>query len=120
MIAVAECQPTPILPRCDVASDARPQIVLSRPRGCNASIEATRVFVLAVVGISVYCPQGCIPSHAGTPVRLDLSEIPAVAQTVLAIAAVAFALCLAAAASLPEENAIRPKWPFPSVPHPFR
>jgi putative copper resistance protein D len=110
MIAVASVNQRRFLPRlADVASDAALRLCSVGHVGCNASIEASLgVFVLAVVGIIGILPPGLhTEPRWPLPFRLDLSEIPAVAQTVLAIAAVAFALCLAAAALTAERRRYR-------------
>jgi len=110
MIAFASVNQRRLLPQlADVASDAALRLRAVGEVGRNASIEASLgVFVLAVVGIIGILPPGL---HAEPrwplPFRLDLSEIPAGAQTVFAVAAAAFALCLAAAALTAERRRYR-------------
>jgi putative copper export protein/mono/diheme cytochrome c family protein len=101
MIAVASVNQRRFLPRlADVASDAAIRLRAVGQVGRNASIEASLgVFVLAVVGAIGILPPG-LHTEPRWPLsfRLDLSEIPAATQTVLDVAAVAFALCVAATA----------------------
>ncbi len=101
MIAVASPNQLRLLPRlADVANDATLRLRAVRQLGYNASIEASLgVFVLAVVGIIGVLPPGLhTEPRWPLPFRLDLGEIAAGGQTVLAIVAVAFVLCLALAA----------------------
>jgi putative copper resistance protein D len=101
MIAVASANQRQFLPRlADVASDAALKLRAVGQVGRNASIEASLgVFVLAVVGIIGILPPGLhTEPRWPLPFRLDRSEIPAGAQTLLDVAAVAFALCVAATA----------------------
>lgn len=99
MIAVASVNQRRLLPRlADVASEAALRLRAVRQLGRNASIEASLgVFVLAVVGIiGVLTPGLHTEPRWPLPFRFDLSEIPAGTQTAFDVAAVAFALCLAA------------------------
>jgi len=99
MIAVASVNQRRLLPRlADVASDAALRLRAVRQLSRNASIEASLgVFVLAVVGIiGVLTPGLHTEPRWPLPFRFDLGEIPTGTQTVFDVAAVAFALCLAA------------------------
>ena len=110
MIAFASVNQRRLLPQlADVASDAALRLRAVGEVGRNASIEASLgVFVLAVVGIIGILPPGLhTEPRWPLPFRLDLSEIPAGAQTVFAVAAAAFALCLAAAALTAERRRYR-------------
>jgi putative copper export protein/mono/diheme cytochrome c family protein len=101
MIAVASVNQRRFLPRlADVASDAALRLRAVGQVGRNASIEASLgIFVIAVVGIIGILPPGLhTEPRWPLPFRLDRSEIPAGAQTVLDLAGVAFALCVAATA----------------------
>lgn len=101
MIAVASVNQRRFLPRlADVASDAALRLRAVGQVGRNASIEASLgIFVIAVVGIIGILPPGLhTEPRWPLPFRLDRSEIPAAAQTVLDLAGVAFALCVAATA----------------------
>jgi putative copper resistance protein D len=98
MIAVASINQRRLPLFADVASDAALRLRAVGQVGLNASIEASLgVFVLAVVGIIGILPPG-LHTEPRWPLafRFDVSEIPAGAQTVLDVAAVAFALCVAA------------------------
>jgi putative copper resistance protein D len=110
MIAVAGVNQRWLLPRlADVASDAARRSRAVGQVGRNASIEASLgVFVIAVVGIIGILPPGLhTEPRWPLPFRLDLSEIPAGAKTVLDIAAVAFALCVAATAFIAAKSRYR-------------
>jgi putative copper export protein/mono/diheme cytochrome c family protein len=99
MIAVASVNQRRLLPHlADVASEAALKLRAVRQLGRNASIEASLgALVLAVVGIiGVLTPGLHTEPRWPLPFRLDLGEIPAGTQTVFEVAAVAFALCLAA------------------------
>jgi copper resistance protein D len=99
MIAVASINQRRLPLFADVASDPVLRLRAVGEVGRNASIEASLgVFVLAVVGIIGILPPGLhTEPRWPLPFRFDLSEIPAGAQTVLAVTAIAFALCVAAA-----------------------
>jgi putative copper resistance protein D len=110
MIAVAGVNQRRFLPRlADVASDAALRLRAVGQVARYASIEASLgVFVLAVVGIIGILPPGLhTEPRWPLPFRLDLSEIPAGAQTVLDVAAFAFVLGLAAAALTAEKRRYR-------------
>jgi putative copper export protein/mono/diheme cytochrome c family protein len=81
----------------DVAGEATLRLRAVGQLGRNASIEAgLGLFVLAVVAIIGQLPPGLHTQPRWPfPLRLDLGEIAAGAQTVLAIAAVAFVLFFA-------------------------
>jgi putative copper export protein/mono/diheme cytochrome c family protein len=101
MIAVASVNQRRFLPRlADAASDAALRLRAVGQVGRNASIEASLgVFVIAVVGIIGILPPGLhTEPRWPLPFRLDLSEIPAGAKSLLDVAAVAFALCVVATA----------------------
>jgi putative copper resistance protein D len=101
MIALASVNQRRLLPLlADVASDAALRLRAVGEVARNASIEASiGVFVIAVVSIIGILPPGLhTEPRWPLPFRIDLSEITAGTQTVLDIAAVAFALCLAAIA----------------------
>jgi putative copper resistance protein D len=110
MIAVAGVNQLRLAPRlADVASEAALRLRALRQLGRNASIEASLgVFVLAVVGIIGVLPPGLhTEPRWPLPFRLDFGEIAAGKQTALVIAAVAFVLCLAAAALSAERRRYR-------------
>lgn len=98
MIAVAGVNQRRLLPcLSDVASDGALRVRTCGQICRNATIEASLgVLVLAVVAIiGILTPGLHTEPRWPLPFRLDLSEISATAQTVLGIAAAAFALCLA-------------------------
>jgi len=110
MIAVAGVNQLRLAPRlADVASEAALRLRAVRQLRRNASIEASLgVFVLAVVGIIGVLPPGLhTEPRWPLPFRLDFGEIAAGKQTALVIAAVAFVLCLAAAALSAERRRYR-------------
>jgi putative copper resistance protein D len=110
MIAVAGVNQLRLAPRlADIASDAALRLRAVRKLVRNASIEASLgVFVLAVVGIIGVLPPGLhTEPRWPLPLRLDFGEIAAGKQTALIIAAVAFVLCLAAAALTAERRRYR-------------
>jgi putative copper resistance protein D len=110
MIAVASVNQRRFLPRlADVASDAALRFRAVGQVGRNASIEASLgVFVLVVVGIIGILPPGLhTEPRWPLPFRLDLSEIPAGAKTLLDIAAVLFALCVVATAFIAQRRRYR-------------
>jgi len=110
MIAVAGVNQLRLTPRlADVASDAALRLRAVRKLRRNASIEASLgVFVLAVVGIIGILPPGLhTEPRWPLPFRLDFGEIAAGKQAALVIAAVAFVLCLAAAALTAERRRYR-------------
>ncbi len=99
MIAVASVNQRQLLPcLTDVATAAPLRLRAVRQLSRNASIEASfGVFVLAIVGIIGILPPGLhTEPRWPLPFRFDLSEIPAPAHAVFDVAAIAFALCLAA------------------------
>jgi putative copper resistance protein D len=101
MIALASVNQRRLLPiLADVASDAALRLRAVGEVARNASIEAgIGVVVIAVVGMIGILPPGLHTEPSWPlPFRLDLSEIPAGTQTVLYVAAVAFALCVVATA----------------------
>jgi putative copper export protein/mono/diheme cytochrome c family protein len=99
MIAVASMNQRRLPLLADVASDDALRLRAVGQVTRNASIEASLgVFVLAVVGIIGILPPGLHTEPQWPfPFRLDTSEIPAGAQTVLDVAAVALGLCVAGA-----------------------
>lgn len=110
MIAAASVNQRRFLPcLADVAGDAARRLRAVGQVGRNASIEASLgVFVIAVVGIIGILPPGLhTEPRWPLPFRLDLSEIPGGAKTVLDIAAVAFALCAAATAFIAAKSRYR-------------
>lgn len=99
MIAVASVNQQRLVPcLADVKSDVTLCLQAIRQLRLNASIEAgLGVFVLAVVGVIGILPPGLhTEPRWPLPFRFDLSEIPAPAHAVFDVAAIAFALCLAA------------------------
>jgi len=110
MIALASVNQRRLLPcLADVANEAALRLRAVRQLSCNASIEASLgVFVLAVVGIiGVLTPGLHTEPRWPLPFRFDLGEIAAGKQTALAIAAVAFVLCLAATSFTAERKNFR-------------
>jgi putative copper resistance protein D len=101
MIAVAGVNHRRLVPcLADVANEAALRLHACGQLCRNASIEASLgVLVLAIVGIiGILTPGLHAEPSWPLPFRLDLSEIPSGAQTVLDVTTVAFALCLAATA----------------------
>jgi putative copper export protein/mono/diheme cytochrome c family protein len=99
MIAVASINQRRLPVFAGVTSDDALRMRAVAQIGRNASIEASLgVFVLAIVGIIGILPPG-FHTEPNWPLafRLDLSEVSAGAQTVLDVAAVAFALGVAGA-----------------------
>jgi putative copper resistance protein D len=98
MIAVASVNRSRLMRSLtDVASEATLRLRAAGQLCRNASIEACLgVFVLAIVAIIGVLPPG-LHTEPGWPfpLRLDLGEIATSAQTVLAVAAVAFVLFFA-------------------------
>ncbi|MFY9719138.1 MAG: copper homeostasis membrane protein CopD [Candidatus Cybelea sp.] len=110
MIAVAGVNQRRLLPcLADGATENALRVRACRQLGRNASIEASLgVFVLAVVGIIGVLPPGLhTEPRWPLPFRLDFGEIAAGKQTVFVIAAVAFVICLAAAALTAERRRYR-------------
>jgi putative copper export protein/mono/diheme cytochrome c family protein len=98
MIAVASVNRGRLMQSlADVASEATLRLRAVGQLGRNASIEAgLGLFVLAIVAIIGTLPPGLHTEPTWPfPLRLDLGEIAAGAQTVLSIAAVAFVLFFA-------------------------
>lgn len=99
MIAVASVNQQRLVPcLADVTSDVTLCLQAIRQLRLNASIEASLgVFVLAVVGVIGILPPGLhTEPRWPLPFRFDLSELPAPAHAAFDVAAIAFALCLAA------------------------
>lgn len=110
MIAVAGVNQRRLLPcLTGVATLAPLRLRAVRNVSRNASIEASLgVFVLAVVGIIGILPPGLhTQPRWPLPFRFDLSEMPARADLVLGVAALAFALCLVATLVIAERRRYR-------------